>query len=114
MPSLSPRNIIRAEIVVSGVWHNLGDELHEVCITLHGLLGVSCCNVAIGWEGYLANGGPQGPIYGQDRQRTASNRLLESHRKQSSNGLQQVFNDGTMEVDGVRGSNIDCRERPKR
>ena len=49
-----------------------------------------CCNVAIGWEGYLANGGPQGPIYGQNRQRTASNRLLESHRKQSSNGLQQL------------------------
>ena len=48
-----------------------------------------CCNVAIGWEGCLANGGPQGPIYGQNRQRTASNRLLESHRKQSSNGLQQ-------------------------
>ena len=47
-----------------------------------------CCNVAIGWEGCLANGGPQGPIYGQNRQRTASNRLLESHRKQSSNGLQ--------------------------
>ncbi|KAK3170822.1 hypothetical protein OEA41_002906 [Lepraria neglecta] len=41
------------------------------------------------WEGYLANGGPEGPIYGQNRQRTASNRLLESHRKQSSNGLQQ-------------------------
>ena len=48
-----------------------------------------CCNVAIGWEGCLANRGPQGPIYGQNRQRTASNRLLESHRKQSSNGLQQ-------------------------
>ena len=45
-----------------------------------------CCNVAIGWEGCLANGCPQGPIYGQNRQRTASNRLLES---QSSNGLQQ-------------------------
>ena len=45
--------------------------------------------MVIGWEGYLANGGPQGPIYGQDRQRTASNRLLESHRKQSSKGLQQ-------------------------
>ena len=44
--------------------------------------------MAIGWEGYLANGGPQGPIYAQNRQRTASNRLLESHRKQSSNGLQ--------------------------
>ena len=48
----------------------------------------SCCNVSIGCEGCLANGGPQGPIYGQNRQRTASNRLLESHRKQSSNGLQ--------------------------
>ena len=34
-------------------------------------------------------GAPQGPIYGQNRQRTASNRLLEPHRKQSSNGLQQ-------------------------
>ena len=52
---------------------------------------VFCCNVAIGWEGYLANGGPQGPIYGQNRQRTASNRLLESHRKQSSNGLQHIY-----------------------
>ncbi|KAK3178595.1 hypothetical protein OEA41_000732 [Lepraria neglecta] len=45
------------------------------------------------WEGCLANGG-QGPIYGQNRQRTASNRLLESHRKQSSNGLQQ----GTIDI----------------
>ena len=45
--------------------------------------------MATGWEGYLANGGLQGPIYGQNRQRTASNKLLESHRKQSSNGLQQ-------------------------
>ncbi|KAK3170678.1 hypothetical protein OEA41_002760 [Lepraria neglecta] len=43
-----------------------------------------CCNVTIGWEGCLANGGPQGPIYGQNRQRTASNRLLELHRKQSN------------------------------
>ena len=54
--------------------------------------------MAIGWEGCLANGGPQGPIYGQNRQRTASNRLLESHRKQSSNGLQHrvSHSDGTM------------------
>ena len=47
-----------------------------------------CCNVATGWEGCLAIGGPLGPIYGQNRQRTASDMLVESHRKQSSNGLQ--------------------------
>ena len=57
-----------------------------------------CCNVAIGWEGYLANAGPQGPIYGQNRQRTASNRLLESHRKQSSNGLQHGRQDEGLAV----------------
>ena len=56
----------------------------------HSGNGGCCCNVAIGWEGCLANGGRQGSIYGQNRQRTASNRLLESHRKQSSNGLQQT------------------------
>ena len=60
------------------------------CLIPRGLRSThECCNVAIGWEGCLANGGRQGPIYGRNRQRTASNRLLESHRKQSSNGLQQ-------------------------
>ena len=62
----------------------------------------------IGWEGYLANGGPQGPIYGQNRQRTASNRLLESHRKQSSNGLQHLdwkFDAASRDQTRMRGCN---------
>ena len=70
------------------------DNVHDLEISKGSRVGSTktsygCCNVAIGWEGCLANGGPQSPIYGQNRQRTASNRLLESHRKQSSNGLQQ-------------------------
>ena len=62
------------------------DWLHDCYFAT--VAGGSCCNVATGWEGCLAIGGPLGPIYGQNRQRTASNMLLESHRKQSSNGLQ--------------------------
>ncbi|KAK3170017.1 hypothetical protein OEA41_009402 [Lepraria neglecta] len=55
-------------------------------------------------------GAPRAP-YGQNRQRTASNRILESHRKQSSNGLQHkvLFSpDGaTAYVNHIRSATLD-------
>ena len=55
--------------------------------------GFCCCNVAIGWEGCLVNGAPQGPIYGQkkkERLATGFWNRMESNQATDCNSLVSI------------------------